>query len=261
MCPPDHFTVNYAINPWMDPAIGVDAALAMAQWRSLCDTYAGLGHTVHTISPEPGLPDMVFAANGGTVIGGRVLGARFRYPQRAPESAAYLSWFERSGYSVVLPPRHVNEGEGDIVFAGNCVIAGHGFRSDEAAAAEIAELFGRPVVSVRLVDSRFYHLDTALCVLDADTAAYYPAAFDDAGRAVLASLFAELIEAKDEDAEVLGLNAVSDGRHVVLPAQATCLAAQIAARGFQPVPVDMSEFRKAGGGPKCCTLELRSCGG
>jgi N-dimethylarginine dimethylaminohydrolase len=113
------------------------------------------------------------------------------------------------------------------------------------------------VIALRLVDPRFYHLDTALCVLGSGVAAYYPPAFDDAGRAALASVFTELIEAKDTDAEVLGLNAVSDGHHVVLAAQAENLATQIAARGFEPVPVDMSEFRKAGGGPKCCTLELR----
>jgi N-dimethylarginine dimethylaminohydrolase len=114
-----------------------------------------------------------------------------------------------------------------------------------------------PVLSLRLTDPRFYHLDTALCVLDEHTAMYYPAAFDDAARATLAGTFTELIEAKDEDAEVLGLNAVSDGRHVVLPAQAVGLAAQLAQAGFEPVGVDLSEFLKAGGGPKCCTLELR----
>ena len=153
--------------------------------------------------------------------------------------------------------RLVNEGEGDILVAGDTVLAGYGFRSDEAAAGELAAVFGRRVVSLRLVDPRFYHLDTALCVLDSSTAMYYPAAFDDAGRAALSSVFDELIEAKDEDAEVLGLNAVSDGRHVVLAEQATALARQLAARGFVPVPVDMSELRKAGGGAKCCTLELR----
>jgi N-dimethylarginine dimethylaminohydrolase len=258
MCPPEHFTVQYGINPWMDPSRPVDAARAMTQWHNLRETFTRLGHQVRTISPEPGLPDMVFAANGGTVIGGQVRGARFRYPQREPESAAYLRWFRRNGFPAAVRPRSVNEGEGDIVFAGHAVIAGYGFRSDEAAAQQVAGLFGLPVVSVRLVDPRFYHLDTALCVLDADTAAYYPAAFDDAARAALASLFAELIEAKDTDAEVLGLNAVSDGRHVVLPAQADGLAAQVAAAGFEPVPVDVSEFLKAGGGPKCCTLELRS---
>jgi N-dimethylarginine dimethylaminohydrolase len=258
MCPPTHFTVRYAINPWMDPARPVDAARAMAQWRNLRETFARLGHRVHTITPEPGLPDMVFAANGAVVIGGKVLGARFRYPQREAECAAYLRWFRENGYPVTVPPSCVNEGEGDIVFTGHSLIAGHGFRSDAAVADQLAGLFGLPVVSVRLIDPRFYHLDTALCVLDADTAAYYPAAFDDAGRAALAAQFAELIEAKDTDAEVLGLNAVSDGRHVVLPASALGLAGQLADRGFEPVGVDVSEFLRAGGGPKCCTLELRS---
>src|SRR5205807_7133266 len=140
---------------------------------------------------------------------------------------------------------------------GRTLLAGHGFRSDEAAAEEIGRVFGLPVVSLRLVDPRYYHLDTAMCVLDASTAMYYPAAFDDAGRAALTDLFPELIEAKDEDAEVLGLNAVSDGRHVVLPAQALGLAAQLRSRGFEPIGVDMSELLKGGGGPKCCTLELR----
>jgi N-dimethylarginine dimethylaminohydrolase len=258
MCPPEHFAVSYAINPWMDPDEPTDAAKARRQWDELRQVYLELGHDVRTIEPVAGLPDMVFAANGGTVIGGTVLGARFLYPQRAREADAYLDWFRASGYPDVRIPDHVNEGEGDILFTGQVVLAGYGFRSDAAAAAELGQVFGRPVVSLRLVDPRFYHLDTALCVLDSDTAMYYPAAFDDAGRAAIADQFAELIEAKDEDAEVLGLNAVSDGRHVVLPVQARGLAAQLSQHGFAPVGVDLSELLKGGGGPKCCTLELRS---
>jgi len=257
MCPPEHFAVSYAINPWMDPDKPTDSGLAMRQWAELRQAYLDLGHDVRTIEPVAGLPDMVFAANGGTVIGDKVLGARFLYPQRAREADAYLDWFRDSGYPDVRIPDHVNEGEGDILFTGRTLMAGYGFRSDQGAAAELARVFGWPVVSLRLVDPRFYHLDTALCVLDPDTAMYYPAAFDDAGRAAIADQFAELIEAKDEDAEVLGLNAVSDGWHVVLPAQARGLAAQLRERGFAPVAVDLSELLKGGGGPKCCTLELR----
>ena len=257
MCPPEHFAVSYAINPWMEPDKPTDAAEAMRQWAELRQTYLDLGHDVRTIEAVAGLPDMVFAANGATVIGGTVLGARFRYRQRAREADAYLDWFRDSGYPDVRVPDHVNEGEGDILFTGRTVLAGYGFRSDQAAAAELDHVFGWPVVSLHLVDPRFYHLDTALCVLDGDTAMYYPAAFDDAGRAAIAGQFTELIEAKDEDAEVLGLNAVSDGRHVVLPVQARGLAAQLRERGFIPVGVDMSELLKGGGGPKCCTLELR----
>lgn len=257
MCPPKYFAVTYGINPWMRPGADVDRGLAMRQWETLRATHESLGHSVATIEPVAGLPDMVFAANGATVIDGTVLGVRFRYPERDGEAAAYLSWFRSHGYARVHEPVVVNEGEGDILVAGDTVLAGYGFRSDPAAAEEITTVFGRRVVSVRLVDPRFYHLDTALCVLDASTAMYYPAAFDDTGRAALASVFDELIEAKDEDAEVLGLNAVSDGRNVVLAAAATGLAQSLFSRGFVPVPVDMSELLKAGGGAKCCTLELR----
>lgn len=258
MCPPAHFAVTYAINPWMRPDEPADAELAMRQWEALRQTYLSLGHVVRTIEPVPGLPDMVFAANGATVVAGTVLGARFRYQQRAPEAWAYMDWFRANGWPVVRVPAFFNEGEGDILVAGQTLLAGYGFRSSLAAADELAAVFGMPVVSLRLVDPRFYHLDTALCVLDATTAMYYPAAFDDAGRAAISSLFRELIEAKDEDADVLGLNAVSDGYHVVLAAQATALARQLSARGFMPIPVDMSELLKAGGSAKCCTLELRS---
>ncbi|HYK27957.1 MAG TPA: arginine deiminase-related protein [Streptosporangiaceae bacterium] len=257
MCPPAHFTVEYAINPWMNPDQPVDAGLAMRQWEQLQQAFTDLGHTVHTINPEPGLPDMVFAANGATVIDGKVLGARFKHAERQPEAEAYMRWFREDGYAVVREPIALNEGEGDIVHTGRAILAGYGFRTDQAVSGELADLFGLPVISLRLVDPRFYHLDTALVVLDPDTVAYYPAAFDDASRAALASHFGELIEVKDEDAEVLGLNAISDGRNVVLPMQATSMIAQLASAGFTPIGVDLSELLKAGGGPKCCTLELR----
>jgi N-dimethylarginine dimethylaminohydrolase len=241
----------------MRPDQPADAELAMLQWQRLRQTYLDLGHQVRLIEPVRGLPDMVFAANGATVVNGTVVGARFRYPERAAEASAYLEWFKAEGWDTVVPEK-INEGEGDILYTGEALLCGHGFRSDREAAAELGEAFGVPVVSLRLTDPRYYHLDTAMCVLDPHTAMYYPAAFDDEGRAALASLFSELIEAKDEDAEVLGLNAVSDGVHVVIAAQATHLSGELASRGYDPVPVDMSELRKAGGGPKCCTLELRS---
>ena len=104
MCPPKHFAVDYAINPWMDPNAPIDAARAMRQWARLRQIYLDLGHDVRTIEPVPGLPDMVFAANGGTVIDGKVLGARFRYPQRADEARAYLDWFDGRGYPEVRGP-------------------------------------------------------------------------------------------------------------------------------------------------------------
>ncbi|WP_243741283.1 dimethylargininase [Streptomyces sp. 8K308] len=260
MCEPRHFDVAYAINPWMNPAGTVDRVRAQAQWTALVDAYRAHGHTVETIAPVPGLPDMVFAANSALVVAGRVLGARFRAVQRQPESAVYEAWYKNAGYHV-RQPVEVCEGEGDLVPVRGLVLAGTGFRTSRAAHDEVREHFGLPVVTLPLVDPRFYHLDTALFALDdgpAGTIAYYPGAFSAEGRATLAGLFPDALLATREDALAFGLNSVSDGRHVFVAPQATGLIGRLAERGYVPVPVDLSEIHKAGGGIKCCTQELRS---
>ncbi len=256
MCPPTHFDVTYSINPWMEPEKPTDAALAVAQWERLRSLLVGLGHRVDLIDPEPGLPDMVFAANGATVVDGRVLAARFRHPQRAAEAPAYASWFRERGYRV-HEAAHVNEGEGDYLVTGTRILAGSGFRTDPAAHAEAERVLGRPVVGLDLVDPRFYHLDTALAVLADDEIMYFPGAFSARSRDLLAGLYPDAVTATEEDALVFGLNAVSDGRHVVLSAQAVRLADRLADRGYVPIGVDLSELLKSGGGAKCCTLEVR----
>jgi N-dimethylarginine dimethylaminohydrolase len=256
MCRPTYFTVSYRINAWMDPTAPVDTARAIRQWERLRRIHEELGHTVEEIEPLPGLPDMVFAANGGLVIDGRALTVQFRDPERADEAPAYRSWFQRAGFTT-YEPKHINEGEGDILPVGDLILAGTGFRTAHAAHPQLQEVFGRPVISLRLVDPCFYHLDTALCVLDDRTVAYLPEAFSPGSRTALRRLFPDAVIASRSDAEVFGLNAVSDGRHVVLPEQATGLAAALRDRGYEPIGVDLSELRKAGGGPKCCTLVLR----
>lgn len=137
------------------------------------------------------------------------------------------------------------------------VLAGSGFRTDRRSHIEVQEIFGRPVVSLTLVDPLFYHLDTALAVLDDDEIMYYPAAFSASSQQVLRTLYPNALIATEADAKEFGLNAVSDGRTVVLPHTATQLIAALRQRGFMPIGVDVSELRKAGGGVKCCTLQLR----
>ncbi|MFF7329036.1 dimethylargininase [Streptomyces sp. NPDC090306] len=260
MCAPAHFDVAYAINPWMNPAKPVDVALAVAQWEDLRDLYRSLGHTVEELAPRPGLPDMVYAANGATVVDGRVLGARFAHREREAEAAAHLEWFAARGFREVREPVHVNEGEGDFAVTASYVLAGRGFRASPESHREAQEFFGRPVIGLDLVDPRYYHLDTALAVLDdaAGTVAYYPPAFSPGSREVLRRLFPDALLATDEDAAAFGLNAVSDGLHVLLPQAAAGLFDPLRERGFEPVGVDLSELLKGGGSVKCCTQELRA---
>jgi arginine dihydrolase len=257
MCPPRFFALTYSINPWMDRSVPVDRDRAMRQWDQLVETYERLGHDVEIIDPIPGAPDMVFSANSAVVDGGRVLTARFRHRERSPEQHPYRQWFARRDFREVRVGRAICEGEGDVAFVGSMALAGWGFRTSRSAHHEIQEFFGRPVVSLRLCDPCFYHLDMALCALDDRTVAYYPLAFSSGSRRVLERLFPDAIRVRSPDAYALGLNAVSDGCHVVLPGAASGMSDLVRARGFEPVPVEVSEFVKAGGGVKCCTLELR----
>lgn len=255
MCPPAEFDVTYSINPWMDPSQPVDPHLAYLQWQRIHDLHVELGHTVDLIEPLPGLPDMVFAANGATVHDGRVLVARFRHAERAAEAPAYLSWFTAHGFAT-REAALINEGQGDFLTVGDWLLAGTGFRTDQRAHAEAEEFFGRPVIGLTLVNPNYYHLDTALAVLDEQTVMYYPDAFSRGSQVLLRQLFPGAILATGQDAAAFGLNAVCDGQHVLLPAGAPGLMAQLRDRGYEAIDVEVSELLRAGGGVKCCTLEL-----
>ncbi|MFI6934182.1 dimethylargininase [Streptomyces sp. NPDC050287] len=263
VCEPRHFAVQYAINPWMHPDTEVDVDLAHEQWQQLIRAYEAHGHGVDIVEPVPGLPDMVFAANSAVVVDGRVFGSLFHAPERRPESTHYATWFKAAGYDIHRS-ESVCEGEGDLVWTGRYMLAGTGFRTTREAHREVQEFFGHPVISLTLVDPYFYHLDTALFVLDSGddghrgNIVYYPEAFSPGSREVLARLYPDAVLATRDDAMAFGLNSVSDGRHVFIAPRAEALATRLADRGYVPVPVDLSEFQKAGGGIKCCTQEIRS---
>lgn len=257
MCKPTYFDVVYSVNPWMDMNVPVDLNLASRQWEALYESLLALGHEVTLIDPMPGQPDMVFTANAGVVCGERAMSAKFRAPFRNPETPVYHRWLEGLGFQV-RAPAHVSEGEGDFTPfpSGGVVFAGDGVRTTAVAHEEMASHLAMPVVPLTLVDERFYHLDTAFSILDSETALYYPPAFSKRSCAVLSDYFRDLIAVTEADALVLGANAVSDGLNVFLEAEAESLASALAALGFRPVRLAMSEFRKSGGAVRCCVLEF-----
>jgi len=264
MCPPTYFKVSYSINPWMDPSRPVDRLFAMGQWSALVESYRAAGHCVELLDPIPGLPDMVYAANGALVVDGRVLLARFSYAERKAEAAVHAAWHRqqgsRDGSRHIATSIAINEAEGDFAVLSDRILAGYGFRTARAAHAEVAALTGREVISLQLVDPHLYHLDVALAVLDdeRDHVAYYPPAFSEASRRLLAEMFPDAILASKHDAYAFGLNCVSDGHHVFLPCGAPELRSAIAAAGYRPISIDLSELAKGGGSVKCCTQEIRT---
>jgi N-dimethylarginine dimethylaminohydrolase len=256
MCRPEYFSVVYRINPWMDPHLPTDTALAVRQWETLYQTYLDLGFDVQLVDPINGLPDMVYAANGGFVLDGIAYGASFTHPERQAEGPAYMDWFRDAGFDV-RAPQNINEGEGDFLLVGDVILAGTGFRSATDSHSEVGEIFGRPVITLELVNPSFYHLDTAIAVLDDTNIAYLPSAFSKESLEILQERYPDAIQVGEVDAAVLGLNSFSDGYNVVIATRATEFESQLRERGYNPIGVDLSELLLGGGGVKCCTLELR----
>jgi N-dimethylarginine dimethylaminohydrolase len=258
MCPPAYYGIEYEINPWMSRKRRADRAIAEKQWERLYDLLRGrLGLSVSLVTPEKGLPDLVFTANAGLVHEGVFFPSNFRYPERRREAPVFRRWFEKEGYRVrPLPPHLDFEGEGDVLRLGDRLFAGYRIRSDIRSHEWISRELEMPVLSLELVDDRFYHLDTCFCPLAGGAAAYYPSAFDAYARKVIEEGIPRKVAVPPEDALRFSCNAVvSDGK-AVLPAGCETMRKHLERLGYEVWETELSEFIKAGGAAKCLVLFL-----
>jgi N-dimethylarginine dimethylaminohydrolase len=257
MCPPEYYGIEYEINPWMSRSRGSVPQRAKQQWNTLYDTLRSLGVTVELMTPQPGLPDLVFTANAGLVYGSTFYSSRFRYEARARETPHFEAWFAAHGFQVKhLPEDTYFEGAGDALFCGPILFAGYRIRSDVQGHQLLAKILGKMVLPLELINPRFYHLDTCFCSLAPGEALYYPAAFDVYGRKVLEGHIPRLHPVGDAEAQRFGCNAVVVGKTVILNTGCDRLAADLRAWGYEPMQIELDEFLKAGGSAKCLTLRL-----
>lgn len=260
VCPPDYFAIDYEINPWMRRTNAVDHTRAKVQWHGLMQLLEReIGATLERMTPIPQLPDLVFTANAGVVVGRRVVTSRFRYPERQREEAYFEAWFRAHDYEVVTLDAQVHfEGAGDLLGFPDAWFGGYRQRSDIQAYPILSEIFGREIIPVELVDGRFYHLDTCFCPLSGGELLYYPPAFDRYGQAAIAERVppTRRLVVSAEEALKFACNAVGVGKHVVLPAGCAGAAAQLSERGYLVHPTPLDEFMKSGGSAKCLTLAL-----
>jgi len=239
----------------MSRARGADVATAQTQWRSLHQKLSSLDCKIDLIEPQPKLPDMVFTANAGLTIGKRFIPSNFRHEERAGEAPHFARWMEGHGFEIVwLPENYYFEGEGDALFAGETLFCGYKFRSDINSHRAVADILGCLVISVELVDSRFYHLDTCFSPLPDGAAVWFPAAFDEYGQRAIREHVPSLIEVPEEEAAHFSCNAVVLEHDIVLPEGAPRLVATLRERGYTCHPLPMTEFLKAGGACKCLTM-------
>jgi len=271
ICPPRYFAVTYSINPWMDPKAWADGGVALpekaqAQWLGLRRALAAAGAAIEELEPVPGLPDLVFTANGAVVLDRKAVLARFRHGERRGEeplfAAAFAALKARGLFDSIatLPEGIMLEGAGDCIFDPRRGLfwMGCGFRSDAAAAPFIERYFGVPCVTLPLADPRFYHLDTAFCALPCGSVIYYPPAFAPPALAQIEARIAreQRIALDRADAARFAANAVCVGRTIVLSSAGAGLRRELKARGYAVVETPLDAFQKSGGSACCLTLRL-----
>ena len=257
MCPPDFFGIEYEINPWMSRHRGAAPDRARLQWQQLHATLVSLGVSVELMTPQQGLPDLVFTANAGVVYQQRFFTSRFRHEVRARETPHFDSWFADHGYSVEhLPEGTYFEGAGDALFCGDILFAGYRIRSDVHGHQHLGDAIGCRVLPMELIDPRFYHLDTCFCPIAPGQAIWFPGAFDGYGRKVIESHIPKLIEVAEEEAVRFACNAVVVGKTVVMNAGSDKLAAALLEWGYGVQFCELDEFIKSGGSAKCLTIRL-----
>ncbi len=263
MCRPTYYTIAYEINPWMNLTRQVAQRTALRQWQALYTLLTKrLKVSVRLLKPVEGLPDLIFTANAGLVVGRTFIRSNFRHPQRQGEESIVERYFKRKGLRIVRLPRSFNfEGEGDALFVGETLFFGFRFRSDATAHELLARVVRCRVLPLELIDRRFYHLDTCFCPLNGATVLWYPKAFDRYGRKVIEMHVQDLIAVSQADALRFCCNAVVVNRTVVLHRGVSgALRRQLTRRGFELVELDLSEFLKAGGSAKCLVLRLAAHG-
>jgi len=261
MCPPKHYEVDYVINPWMAGNVHRSSRQrATEQWEQLHGALRQIAQ-VDLVEPQPGSPDMVFTANAGLVRDGIVALSSFHHRERQGEEPHFRRWFSESGFAVRDIPRVTPfEGEGDALFEadGSRLWAGYGPRTRVDSHQRLTELWGVKVISLRLVDPRFYHLDTCFCPLSNGDVMYYLPAFDRDSQLKIEACYSkkQRIQVGETDALRFACNAVNAGRTILLNQISDELSAELELRGFQIVQLDLTEFLKAGGAAKCLVLRL-----
>jgi N-dimethylarginine dimethylaminohydrolase len=256
MCPPTYYGIEYEINPWMRRSQQSNPREAGAQWDGLRRLLQEqLAIDLQLIESQPGLPDMVFTANGGLVWDHKFIVSNFRYEVRRGEAAHFEEWFRNWGFNVTrLPPEMYFEGEGDLLKCGDTWFAGYHIRSDIIAHQNIAEIIEQEILSLELTNDWYYHLDTCFCPLRQGQALFYPPAFDAYARKVLEDNIPGLIAVPDDEAARFACNAIVAGDSIVMNDGCPKVREGLESLGFMVLETPLSEFLKAGGSAKCLVL-------
>lgn len=263
MVRPDHFRVEYAINPFMDTAVQPDPGATRAQWDALVAGIEAAGGTVRVLEQRADSPDMVYAMNLGLAIRGDVVDlavlSHMRHAERRQETETAEAWFAEHGFV----PRVIGaQGVGAHFEAGDAfgwrgeLVVGFGPRTERLALKHLATELDVRVRGLRIVHPALYHLDLSFCPLDETRALVCPAAFSPASARRLLALVPEPLVLTEAEALTFCANSVVIGRTILMPACPGRVRARLEDWGYEVVILGVEEFMKGGGAIRCLTNPL-----
>ena len=264
MVEPNHFRVDYTINPYMDVHDQPDQVRAREQWLSLTEAMVAVGADVEMLGQRPDAPDMVYAMNLGLALSPseqdrRVVLSHMRYTERRMEVRTAQPWFADHGFATSFVGRDgvgAHFEAGDAFAFGDALVVGYGPRTEELGLKHLATELDVRVRGLRITHPGMYHLDLAFCPLDDTRAMVCPAALDAASATALLDLVPEPLVLSEEEALTFCANSIVIGRTVLMPACPDRVRARLEAWGFEVVLVEVGEFHKGGGSVRCLTNPL-----
>lgn len=258
LCPPAYYDIEYEINPWMDLNNKVDHDKVNEEYLKLKQIYSELNIEILEIQPEKGLPDMVYAANFGSIADNVFIKSNFKFEERKKEASLAKNYFQKLGLHIEeLPEGIIWEGQGDLLKAGNTYFLGWGKRTELQAKKVLEEILHTEIIDLKLVDKYYYHLDTCFLPIDEKTVAFNSLSFEEQDIIKIANHFPNIIEVEQADNDILACNAIVEGKTIVCgQGISQKLKGEYAKYGYEVKEVPMEEYRKGGGSVKCLTLEF-----
>jgi N-dimethylarginine dimethylaminohydrolase len=257
ICPPDNFSIEYEINPWMKTSNIIDKIKVFNQYTTLKDIFNKLNLAYKEITPNKGLPDQVFTTDVGLVFKNTFIKANFLYGPRKKEADIAESFFRQKKFKIETLPEDIYFEGGDVVRFGDRFFLGYGKRTSYEAAFHIQKILNKQVVPVKLDDPYFYHLDTLFSPINKDTALIYQKALSQKENAKITKYFKNIIEVSDADSLRFACNNLVFNNNVILPEGiSNDLINKIKSQDLQIHKLDFSEYLKGGGGIHCVSLEM-----
>lgn len=266
---------EFEINPYYTKE-KIDVKKACEEHATIIELFRRAGIEVIKVPAPKSSQDGVYTANWALVKDGVAIISHLPEARRSEESYAE-NVLKKLGIKCIKAPEGcLFSGQGDALRVGNCLFAGHGYRSDLPSQAFAAETFNLKLIQLhtkpelnpdgsnhinpitRHADSFFYDIDLALSIIDEHTIAYCPEAFDDASNAKLEKLteFDKIIIDPEECMSGFACNLVSTGKHVIMSNRAPLLKAALEKRGLTCFTPEVTELKKGGGYIRCVSLWL-----